>query len=172
MKRYSISALALAVMVAVLSPPLTRDAAASSIEPLDVEALSARADRILVGHVDSVESHFIAPGSRYIVTDVTLTTERSVLGGAPSNHFVVRHLGGAVGKLGQLVYGEASYRVGETVILFASERQGAFFAVGMAQGVMHVYVDSAGIRRASSNGRPLDEVLDRARAAVAGRTGR
>jgi hypothetical protein len=171
MKRYSISALILAVTVTVLSPPLTRDAAASSMVPLDVEALSARADRILVGHVDSIESHFIAPGSRYIVTDVTLTTERNVLG-APSDRFVVRHLGGAVGKLGQLVYGEASYRVGETVLLFASERQGAFFAVGMAQGVMHVYVDGAGIARASANGRPLEEVVERARAATAGRRGR
>lgn len=176
MKRFSANVfLFLAVTAPILSPALTNEAAASSVVHLDLAELSARAEHVLVGQVEKVESHFVAPGSRYIVTDVTLVTEQRVLGVSASSRFTVRHLGGEIGKVGQLVYGEASYRVGEHVILFAAERQGAFFAVGMAQGVMHVYVDDAGVLRVkspSAEGRTVDDVVDQVRTIVARRTGK
>ena len=134
-----LSAVAFAVVAAVAP---ARQAGASSVVHLDLASLSARAERIVVGHVEKMESHFVAPGSQRIVTDVTLVTEQNVLGPHAATRFVVRRLGGEVGQLGQIVQGEANYSVGERVVVFAAERQGSFFAVGMGQGVLHVYEDA------------------------------
>lgn len=167
-------------------------ARASSLTSLSLESLSTQADRILVGTVEKSEAHYISSGSRYIVTDVTVRSERNLLGVPEGSRFVVRHLGGVVGELGQRVFGEASYRVGEQVLLFASERQGSFYAMGMAQGAMHVYRDSSGTSRVetqlggaelvtpgsaqlapaaatATNGRSLDEVVAQVQAYIARR---
>lgn len=154
---------------------LLSPARASVLMAMDLETLTNSADHVLVGTVEKVESHYLSPASRYIVTDVTVRSERNLLGVPEGTRFVVRKLGGAVGELGQLVHGEASYQVGEQVLLFASERQGAFYAVGMAQGALHIYRDSAGVQRvgvdlagaelsgpalaAAPSGRTLDEVV-------------
>lgn len=134
---------------ASLFPVVATNAMASSVAQLDLEGLSARADRVVVGHVEKMESHFLAPGSDRIVTDVTLVTERPVLGDPTASRFVVRHLGGEVGKVGQLVSGEARYYVGERLVLFAAQRQGAFYAVGMGQGVLPIH-DETGVARVKS----------------------
>lgn len=120
---------------------------ASSLVAMDLTALSQKADRILVGTVEKSEAHFLSPNSKYIVTDVTVRSERNLLGVPEGTTMVVRHLGGVVGELGQRVFGEASYRVGEQVLLFAAQRQGSFYTLGMAQGALHVYRDSSGIAR-------------------------
>lgn len=138
----------LAFCGALLGPAMARDTFASSVAALDLDALSTRADRIVVGQVVKIDPHFVAPGSPRIVTDVTLRAEQNVLGGDSSaDRIVVRHLGGEVGRVGQMVYGEATYFVGERVVLFAAERQGSFFAVGMAQGVLPIAQDAAGVAR-------------------------
>jgi hypothetical protein len=164
---------------------------ASSLSAMSLQALSANADRIVVGTVEKSEAHFVSSNSRYIVTDVTVRSERNLLGVPEGSRFVVRHLGGVVGELGQRVFGEASYRVGEQVLLFAAERQGSFYALGMAQGALHVYRDSAGTARvetqlagaelvsangaplapaaAAATGRSLDEVIAEVRSYVAQR---
>lgn len=146
----------------------------SVLVAMDLETLTRSSDHVLVGTVEKVDSHYLSSGSRYIVTDVTVRSERNLLGVPEGTRFVVRKLGGTVGELGQLVHGEASYQVGEQVLLFASERQGAFYAVGMAQGALQIYRDSAGVQRVkmelsgaelsgpalvAPNGRPLDEVV-------------
>lgn len=149
-----------------LCPALAPEAAASTLVHLDLETLSARADHIIVGTVERVDSHYLSPKSRYIVTDVTLGIEQRFLGDSPSNRFTVRRLGGEVGKVGQIVHGEAHYRVGDRVLLFAAQRQGVFYAVGMAQGAMPIYVDDEGAHRVRgpvADGLKLDDVLDKVR---------
>lgn len=155
-----------ALTSAMLVPTLTTEARASSVAELDLETLSARADRVVVGHVEKMESYFLA-GSARIVTDVTLVAERPVLGDPSASRFVVRHLGGEVGKVGQLVSGEASYRVGQRLVLFAAKRQGAFFAVGMAQGVLPIRDDHSGVAKveaprskAAPKLRTVDDLVD------------
>jgi hypothetical protein len=147
-----------ALFVSTLLFATPRPAVASSIAPMDLDALSVGAERILIGTVEKVESHFISPKNRYIVTDATIVVERNVLGVTAGERFVVRHLGGEVGKVGQRVVGEASYRPGERVLLFAVARQGSYFALGMGQGVLHL------------DGKKLDDVVERVRAIVYART--
>ena len=165
----------LVVSAALMALARGSDALASATATLDLEGLSTRADHIVVGQVELMDSHFLAPGSQRIVTDATLVTERNVLGASTGSRFVVRRLGGEVGKVGQLVYSEASYFVGERVLLFAAERQGAFFAVGMAQGAVPIGDDEAGVTRVQHTptlpagvvtGRRVDDVLDEVRASL------
>lgn len=163
-------------------------ASATTLLALDLPTLSTGAERVLLGTVEKVDSHYLGDGSSYIVTDVTIRCERELLGVPAGARFVVRHLGGAVGELGQRVHGEASYRVGEQVLLFASQRGGAYYAMGMAQGAMHVYRDPNGVARIdvqiaegdlvapngqairpSESGRTLDEVLNQVRSLLATR---
>ena len=164
-------------------------ASATSLTALDLPTLTQGADRVLLGTVERVDSHFLGDGGSYIVTDVSIRCEKELLGVPAGSRFVVRHLGGVVGELGQRVHGEASYRPGEQVLLFAKERGGAFFAMGMAQGAMHVFRDSAGVARvdidldqtelvapsgqtvpAAAQGRALDDVLSTVRSLLASRT--
>lgn len=164
---------ALLALVAGLMP--TTNAAASSVVRLDLPSLSERAELIVVARVEKTESRFITSKSQRIVTDVTLVAEQTVLGPQAATRFVVRHLGGEVGDIGQLVQGEASYAVGERVVVFAAERQGALFAVGMAQGVLHAYEDQNGVARVpptfatrerSTEGHRVDELVEEVRALV------
>ena len=124
-----------------------RLATASILAKLSLREMAGRADRALLGTVESVRSRMLGDGG-YIVTDVQIRCTREILGVPAGTVFTVRHLGGEVGELGQKVFGEASYQLGQEVLLIAEERSGAFFAVGMAQGAMHVERDArSGERR-------------------------
>lgn len=114
-----------------------RPASASVIARLSLADSAGRADRALVGTVEDVHSLALGDGG-YIVTDVRIRCTRELLGVPVGSVFTVRHLGGEVGELGQKVFGEASYRVGEEVLVLAEERSAAFYAVGMAQGALHI----------------------------------
>jgi GMP synthase-like glutamine amidotransferase len=105
---------------------------------MSFETLTAAADRIIAGTVEKVEPRRWSRQSSYIVTDVTVRSDREVLGVAVGERFIVRHLGGELDGIGQRVHGEASYRVGETVVVFAARRPDAYYAVGMAQGALHL----------------------------------
>jgi hypothetical protein len=169
------------VQAAAASEPTAH---ASSMVRMDLEALGSGAEHILVGTVEKTESH-LSPGGQTIVTDVTLDVERSLAGGPVGDRFIVRHLGGEVGGLGQRIYGEASYRPGERVLVFTVARSGAQFALGMAQGVFHVFNDAQGIARvethvaeanvlgppapAATGPRRLDEVIAQVQSLVARR---
>lgn len=128
----------------------TLPAHGSSLVPMDLDSLAAGADRIFVGTVERMDARCASPTCRWIVTDVTVVSERDVLGVPEGTRFVVRRLGGSVGGVGQLVFGEASYRVGERIMLFAVERQGAYWALGMAQGVLRIARDEQGVLRAET----------------------
>ncbi|HEY6561012.1 MAG TPA: hypothetical protein VI072_27240 [Polyangiaceae bacterium] len=176
------------LLAASLSVTVTGSAPASSMLGMDLEMLSASADRILVGKVEKTESRFLSQTRKYIVTDVTVVSERQLLGASASSRVVIRQLGGTVGKLGQRVFGEASYRVGERVLVFAVKRQGVFYTLGMQQGVLHIHADERGVARirsvplkaellgpasvVSEQGRKLEDVISRVRSLVARRARR
>lgn len=111
--------------------------AASSLIPLRLDELTASADQIIVGTVESQQAQFAAHGER-IITEVRIHISRSLRGAAPGSVLVVRHLGGVVGNIGQRVCGEAAFQTGEEVLLFAELRRGSLYPVGMAQGALHV----------------------------------
>src|SRR5690606_26012643 len=73
-------------------------------------------------------------GSRRIVTYTSLALEDGIYGEAKAS-LRVRTLGGVVGKVGQQVSGEASFRIGERAVVFLSAtRSGTLVVAGAAQG--------------------------------------
>ena len=113
-------------------------AEASVLTKLTLSDMTGRAEQVLVGRVERVDSKF-APGyDGLIITEVQIRCHRSIRGAKEGTLITVRHLGGAVGELGQKVFGEASYQVGEEVVLLAEPREGALYSVGMAQGKLHI----------------------------------
>ena len=61
-------------------------------------------------------------GSRRIVTRTRIRVDQLVRGQDPdSSEMVVRTLGGSVGKIGQLVEGQAELRAGQSTLLFTLE---------------------------------------------------
>jgi hypothetical protein len=176
---------AAAVAVLSMAPAALRDAEASAMVQLDVGALTQRSDRILVGTVEDVRSHYLSDKRKMIVTDVTLRCDEEVLGVPAGERFVVRHLGGEVDGRGQRVFGEASYDLGERVLLFATLRRGQYYSVGMAQGALHVRPDETGLLRVRADvggvelvraaggdavsARPLGDVLRNVRSILKGK---
>ncbi len=74
-------------------------------------------------------------GSRRIVTFTKLEVVDTVYGKPASKHIWVRTLGGAVGKIGQHVAGEARFASGARALLFLSQGvDKAWVVTGMAQG--------------------------------------
>jgi hypothetical protein len=121
-------------------------ASATTIAPLDLKALSARADRVVVGTVERTGSAWTADHSA-IYTETTIKVDHSVKGGArPGERVVVRHEGGSVDGIGMRVYGAAAFTVGEEVLLFLEHRGQDSYVVGMAQGKLSVRTIDGGRR--------------------------
>jgi hypothetical protein len=75
-------------------------------------------------------------GSRRIVTLTRVRVEELVTGAAPeASELMLQTLGGKVGKIGQLVDGEAELVVGENSLVFTREvLSGLYGVTAMAQG--------------------------------------
>lgn len=120
-------------------------ASASVLRGLTLNEMVGRADHALVGVVESQEARLVG---EHVVTETRIRCTDALLGVPKGTVFTVRHLGGTAGEIGQIVYGEAHFTVGEEVVLLAEKRGSAYYAVGMAQGAMHVTTDDkTGTRR-------------------------
>lgn len=140
----------LALLLALFSPPT---ASASVVVPLDLDALCDHSAAIVLGRVEARESRWTEDHSA-IYTDVTVRVLDALKGEArPGDTVVVRRLGGSVDGMGMKVFGEASYALGEEVVVFLERRggpgnevPGVLWTVGMAQGKLRV---------ATVNGQPM-----------------
>jgi hypothetical protein len=74
--------------------------------------------------------------------------DESIAGSATDSEILVRTLGGKVGKIGQVVHGEALLRIGESAVLFVGDApDGTPSIAGMSQGHYPLRPDSSGTRR-------------------------
>jgi hypothetical protein len=124
------------IVVALLS---TAPADGSVVQGLELEELTAEADRIVLGRVLFSESFQRRDGQ--IWTWHRIEVEREIRGNAPDeDEVIVETLGGQIGEIGMRVEGEASFQVGERVLVFVhgGGPYTAFRTVGMGQGVMRV----------------------------------
>lgn len=118
--------------------------------PLDLKALSDRADRIIYGTVESSESHWTSDHDA-IYTDVAVRVSRSYKGGVkPGELMMVRREGGNIDKIGMKVFGAAGFTVGEEVVVFVEKRGIASWVVGMAQGKLRVVTEADGSKKVSA----------------------
>lgn len=129
--------------VASVSLACAVPAFASVILPMTLDELIDRADAIVHGKVVAQDSAW--EGGR-IVTRSRVKLE-GALKGAPGSQVVLRTQGGVVDGIGQKVYGEPSFAVGEEVVVFGRHIGAELRPVGMAQGKFRVVLD-AGVTRA------------------------
>ncbi len=90
------------------------------------------------------------PSGRRIVTYTRMKIESAVLG-APGAEIWVRTLGGAVGKIGQSVSGEAQLPTGSRSMLFVTAVDGVNVVTGLAQGHYPIAPDLDGVARLKSS---------------------
>ncbi|HEX9105267.1 MAG TPA: hypothetical protein VF997_23815 [Polyangia bacterium] len=122
-------------------------ARATVMVPLDTRALADRAERIVLGTVESQVSRW-SDDRQAIYTDVTLRVTRTYKGAVkPGERVVVRREGGVVDGMGMRVYGAASFTVGEEVVVFLETRGNATWTVGMTQGKLRVTVGADGVKQ-------------------------
>ena len=126
-------------------------ARATVLVPLDTQALTARADRVVLGVVESQAAHWTGD-HQAIYTDVTVRVTQSYKGAAaPGERVVVRREGGSLDGLGMRVFGAAQFTVGEEVVVFTEQRGGVAYTVGMTQGKLHVFEDGDGVKRVAAD---------------------
>ena len=123
---------------------------ATVLVPLDTKALTARADRVVLGVVESQVARW-TDDRQAIYTDVTVRVTRVYKGVTrPGERVVVRREGGVLDGVGMRVFGAASFSVGEEVVLFLEMRGGAPYTVGMTQGKLRVTVDHEGVKQVAA----------------------
>jgi hypothetical protein len=129
---------------------------ATVLVPLDIKAMTERADRVVYGTVLSQRSSW---NERHdaIFSDVTMRVARVYKGAVkPGDVVTVRREGGVVDGIGMRVFGAASFAVGEDAIVFLETRGKAAFTVGMTQGKLGVFTDDKGVRRVAQKVADVD----------------
>ncbi len=90
------------------------------------------------------------PSGRRIVTYTRLVVDQA-LAGKPGAEVWVRTLGGAVGKIGQAVSGEAKINEGSRGLFFLTKAGDAVVVTGLAQGHFPLVTDDKGAVRLASS---------------------
>jgi hypothetical protein len=116
---------------------LPSKASATIVHALSLPALVQGSRRIVVVTALDAESHFEELGRRRrVVTDTRVRVEEAVAKGeGVDRELLVRTLGGAVGRLGERVDGQAQLVIGEPCVTFLLQGpDGLHYVNGMAQG--------------------------------------
>jgi len=141
-------------------------ASATVARSLTLEALVRSSSRISVVTALASESHFEELGRRRrVVTDTRVRVEEAIAKGeSVESELMVRTLGGSVGRLGELVHGQAHLALGEPCVAFLLRGpDGLHYVNGMAQG--HYPLTQGNVKRLLQS-RDLGEVLQAEGSAV------
>lgn len=160
----ALSAVCVAVAVAVLFLVIPGVARATVLEPLNLEKLSARATTIVVAKTTGVsaqskEAFDTGRSGAAISTIVELTVQSVVKGSAPAS-ISVSVPGGRAGGVDMVVEGMPEFEPGETVLLFLDKKDRV---IGGWQGKMTV---KDGV--VQELGLPLDSVRSQVMAVLSG----
>jgi hypothetical protein len=151
-----------------------RQAHGTLVRGLSLQALVARSERVIVLRPLESYSHYVTLGGRRsIVTDTRVAVEQVVAKQPPQqDELLIRTLGGRVGRIGEIVHGQAELEAGGLSLAFLKQdAQGAHWVMGMAQG--HYPIEgplTEGARLSAS--RNLPEIRDWNASAVRELTGK
>lgn len=136
-------------LAGALSLGFTAPARASLARALRVEELVARSQHVLVAEpLDAYCDYAEIGGRKHIVTYTRIRALEVLAGTAPKqDELLVRTLGGRVGKLGELVAGEAQIAPGAQGVLFITPAREALAVTAMAQGHYPLQRDRASVAR-------------------------
>jgi hypothetical protein len=111
--------------------------------------LVARSSRVIRGTpLDNFSRAEDVGDTQHIVTYTRVRVEDLIQGGPSEPELLVRTLGGRMGKLGELVYGEAQLAINEACLLFVqASPEGIDQVTAMAQGHYPIESDASGASR-------------------------
>ncbi len=116
--RFRRLALAFAASLTTASLAIATTASATTVVPITVEALSRRADEVLVVTPRAASAHWLA---REIVTDYQLEVQSVVHGSATvGSRVTLRAPGGIVDRVGQRIPGVPTLEIGRPYVVFLS----------------------------------------------------
>jgi hypothetical protein len=124
-------------------------AEASVARALSLAELVAQSQGVVLGTPLAASSRWEQIGGRRrIVTYTRVRVDQAFAGDPGDAEIMIRTLGGRVGKIGQVVHGEAFLRLGESTLLFVGlSPDGTPAVTGMSQGHYPVRSDARGVRR-------------------------
>src|SRR5262245_46960326 len=139
---------ALTILVSILALHVT-PAAASSGPRWSMRQLARFSDAIVVGRVASVSSGWDGTADT-IYTYVSVDVSEVIKGGLRTGRLTIKQLGGAAGPIGLEVFDQASFALGEEVLLFLERRprDRTLYTAALAQGKWSVRRRVDGAREA------------------------
>ena len=123
---------AIVLLVTILLSPAAAWAQGIKLDDPDLARIS---DAILTGRVISI-AYGRDPQVPYMYTYVSIEIDEHIKGLGMGTELVVKQLGGQIGDLAMVVYDQATFTVGEEVLLFLVERprDGTLQTTGLWQG--------------------------------------
>lgn len=136
----------LVVALVAFALVLAQAALATTVQKFTLPELTKRADAIVLGRVVSATSSWDA-AKKEIYTYFTLTVSQPVKGARMGESITIRQLGGTVGNIASIVPGMPSFKKGEEVVLFLTQKDAAGYpwVMGLQQGKYSV-VDQDGVK--------------------------
>jgi hypothetical protein len=156
-----------------LAAGLPKVAQASVARALSLVDLSRQSENALVGTALEAASRWeVVGGRKRIVTYTRVRVDELFAGEATESEILVRTLGGKVGKVGQVVHGEAMLLLKEPAVLFIGYApDGVIGVAGMSQGHYPIRADEHGTRRLRPSPRSFELLgTDSAAKQLSGRT--
>jgi hypothetical protein len=157
----------LVVAIAAVALAVAQAAFATSVLKLTLQELTKKSDSIVMARVDDAVSSWDA-AHKEIYTYITLNVLQPVKGNKGGTTITLRQLGGTVGNIASVVPGMPSFRKGEEVVVFLTQKDAAGYpwVMGLQQGkytvttgkngVKMVRNDLAGTELLSLNGKHVD----------------
>ena len=127
--------LLLAVAFASLAFAITQVAFATTVQKLSLVELTKKSESIVRASVEDAVSSWDA-GHKEIYTFYTLKVLQPVKGNKDATMITLRELGGTVGNIASIVPGMPSFKKGEEVVLFLTQKDAAGYpwVMGLQQG--------------------------------------
>ena len=127
----------LSIAVAVLALGLigAQAAFATTVQKLSLQDLAKKSDSIVMARVDDAVASWDA-GHKEIYTLYTLQISQGVKGRKGESTVQIRQIGGTVGNIASIVPGMPSFKKGEEVVVFLTQKDanGYPWVMGLQQG--------------------------------------
>ena len=131
------------IVVALLVLGLAQHAMASSGPRWSEQQLTDFSAAIVAGRVSAIAT--AADGSGGIYTYVSIDVSEVLKGAVPDGRLVLKQAGGILGEIGLDVPGQASFTIGEEVLVFAEvrPRDATLYTSALWQGKWAIEIDAA-----------------------------
>lgn len=122
-------------------------AGATTVQKLSLQELAKKSDAIAVAIVEDETARYDV--NKEIYTYITLRVLDPVKGAQKDQTLTIRQIGGTVGNIASVVSGMPTFKKGEEVVVFLSQKDAAGYpwVMGLQQGKYSISLDDKGQKR-------------------------